>query len=639
MLGNADVRISYAVAACRARSTATRPATSASTSSAGRRTVETVFGALEVGPGRLRDPAAGHHAPLDARPGPSRCAPTRSRRTATSRRRKRYLSRYGQFLEHAPVLRAGPARPGRADAARPAPTSRSTSSTAATGPGGLAGTVHVDAGAPVRRRRLGRLPLPLRVQRRRLRADHRPGAPAAAGAPGVRGRQLRDLQLRAAQGRLPPARRPGALLPLERRLRRGHVLRRRRLRGAQGLGHRQGLDLRCTRAATRTARSRARSSGRWARSSSTSSPSWSTPSARCRSARAARRRTTGGTPGRGPAAGPRRDLAGPARRHRVRPRQPALRHLLDRRPHPAHRRRDRRLGARPGRPHRRSGARHRLAQRLHGPRPGGVGRRCAAGSPAGSPTSGTAARVEPHLVPLRRRRPAPADRGRRLRRLLQLRAARGERRPHLPARLAAADRRTGSTCRSATTAAPARSPSPGTPVLRPCGQRKAPGRRRPRRSARRSGWTSRPSSGSSSARRPSAATAVPVGAFADARVRRLPGQRLVGPRPAGLGVRAAGPLPRQVVPHLDLAVGGAAGRARAGPGRARRRATRAPLPYLRDDDEPWGLDITLEVRLNGEPISRPPFAGHVLDRRPAARAPDRQRGDACAPATSSPPAP
>jgi len=33
-----------------------------------------------------------------------------------------------------------------------------------------------------------------------------------------------------------------------------------------------------------------------------------------------------------------------------------------------------------------------------------------------------------------------------------------------------------------------------------------------------------------------------------------------------------------------------------------------PLPYLRDD-EPWGLDITLEVRLNGQLVSRPPAAG------------------------------
>jgi fumarylacetoacetase len=33
-----------------------------------------------------------------------------------------------------------------------------------------------------------------------------------------------------------------------------------------------------------------------------------------------------------------------------------------------------------------------------------------------------------------------------------------------------------------------------------------------------------------------------------------------------------------------------------------------PLPYLRDDDSPWGLDLALEVRLNGGLVSRPPFA-------------------------------
>jgi fumarylacetoacetase len=31
------------------------------------------------------------------------------------------------------------------------------------------------------------------------------------------------------------------------------------------------------------------------------------------------------------------------------------------------------------------------------------------------------------------------------------------------------------------------------------------------------------------------------------------------------------------------------------------------LPYLRDDDSPWGLDISLEVRINGQVVSRPPF--------------------------------
>ncbi|SEL08736.1 fumarylacetoacetate hydrolase [Blastococcus sp. DSM 46786] len=31
------------------------------------------------------------------------------------------------------------------------------------------------------------------------------------------------------------------------------------------------------------------------------------------------------------------------------------------------------------------------------------------------------------------------------------------------------------------------------------------------------------------------------------------------------------------------------------------------LPYLRDDGAPWGLDLALEVRINGEVVSRPPF--------------------------------
>jgi fumarylacetoacetase len=35
-----------------------------------------------------------------------------------------------------------------------------------------------------------------------------------------------------------------------------------------------------------------------------------------------------------------------------------------------------------------------------------------------------------------------------------------------------------------------------------------------------------------------------------------------------------------------------------------------PLPYLDDrDTEPWGLDLALEVQVNGQVMSRPPFAG------------------------------
>ena len=241
------------------RSTATPSATSASSSRAVRRRVETVFGDLEVGTGDyVVLPRATTH----------RWVPTSAGRAAAALRdRGEQPHRAAEALPVAlrPVPRARAvlrARPAAADRAARCGRRRDVEvyvKHRGTGPGGLAGTVHVVPAAPVRRRRLGRLPLPLRVQRRRLRADHRPGAPAAAGAPGLRGPQLRDLQLRAAQGRLPPARRAGAVLPLQRRQRRGHVLRRRRLRGAQGLRHRRSARSRCTPAGTPTARSRARS--------------------------------------------------------------------------------------------------------------------------------------------------------------------------------------------------------------------------------------------------------------------------------------------------------------------------------------------------------------------------------------------
>ena len=241
VLGNGDVRISYVVgAASPRRSTATRSATSACTSSPAAARVETVFGAPRRRRRRLRAscPRATTHrwVPTGDEPlrpyaieanghiAPAQALPVAVRPAARARA----------------LLRARPARPRRAAAGRRrAPTSRCSSSTAARA-GRARRHRSTSAAPPVRRRRLGRLPLPVRVQRRRLRADHRAGAPAAAGAPGVRGPQLRDLQLRAAQGRLPPAGHPGAVLPLQRRLRRGHVLRRRQLRGPQGLGHRQG---------------------------------------------------------------------------------------------------------------------------------------------------------------------------------------------------------------------------------------------------------------------------------------------------------------------------------------------------------------------------------------------------------------
>ncbi|MEJ7703082.1 MAG: hypothetical protein WKF47_05245 [Geodermatophilaceae bacterium] len=75
-----------------------------------------------------------------------------------------------------------------------------------------------------------------------------------------------------------------------------------------------------------------------------------------------------------------------------------------------------------------------------------------------------------------------------------------------------------------------------------------------------SGWTSRPRWASSSACRPRSANRVSTVDFVDHVFGVVPGQRLVSARHTGLGVRAAGPVPRQVLRHLDLTVGGAVGR-------------------------------------------------------------------------------
>ncbi len=59
---------------------------------------------------------------------------------------------------------------------------------------------------PLRRRRLGRLPLPVDVLDPRLRADHGPHPPAAALAPDLPGPELRHLLVLPAQARLRPGR-------------------------------------------------------------------------------------------------------------------------------------------------------------------------------------------------------------------------------------------------------------------------------------------------------------------------------------------------------------------------------------------------------------------------------------------------
>ena len=91
------------------------------------------------------------------------------------------------------------------------------------------------------------------------------------------------------------------------------------------------------------------------------------------------------------------------------------------------------------------------------------------------------------------------------------------------------------------------------------------------------------------------------------RLRRRARQRLVGPRPAVVGVRAAGTVPGQVVRHLGVRLGHAAGgawTARASPSRpARCPSCPTSTPVTTGawtSSSPWPLD--------GDVVSRPPFA-------------------------------
>ena len=172
---------------------------------------------------------------------------------------------------------------------------------------------------------------------------------------------------------------------------------------------------------------------------------------------------------------------------------------------------------------------------------------------------------------------APAGRGRRLRRLLRQRAPRDQRRPHLPTRLRAADPqleapadrlprplRAPSSSRAPTSCARSGQRKPPTepaPVFGPSRAARHRGRARLRRRRRH---PPRRAGAARGCRR--------------APLRRRPAQRLVGARPAGLGVRAARAVPRQVVRHLDLAVGRHDRRAAGRPGAAARPGPASRCP-------------------------------------------------------------
>ena len=299
MLGNNDVRIGYVV-------TGVDPSPYYRNAigdecvyvEAGSGTVETVFGVLSYRTGDyVVVPRATTHRWVPAEPSQLYAIEANSHVAPP----KRYLSRYGQLLEHAPYCERdlhGPAEPFLAEGEdvevlvkhRTSAGIVGTRMTYATHPFDVVGwdgclypyTFNIDDYMPI----TGKI--------------HQP-PPVHQVFEGHNFVVCNFLPRKVDYHELVD---PGALLPLQRRQRRGHVLRRRRLRGAQGLGHRARLDL----AAPGRPRARPAAVGDrgLARASSTSrSPrSWSTPSPRSTSARAGWRSRTRRTPGPGPAAAP-----------------------------------------------------------------------------------------------------------------------------------------------------------------------------------------------------------------------------------------------------------------------------------------------------------------------------------------------
>jgi homogentisate 1,2-dioxygenase len=146
VLGNADVRISYAVSTLPSPYYRNAVGDECVFVERGTATVETVFGALDVGPGDyVLLPRATTHRWLPTGEEPLRTYAIEANSHITPP--KRYLSRYGQFLEHAPYcerdLRA-PEEPLVVDGTDVEVFVKHRGE----GPGGLAGTVHVLPGHP-----------------------------------------------------------------------------------------------------------------------------------------------------------------------------------------------------------------------------------------------------------------------------------------------------------------------------------------------------------------------------------------------------------------------------------------------------------------------------------------------------------
>jgi homogentisate 1,2-dioxygenase len=141
VLGNADVRISYAVSSLPSPLYRNAIGDECVFVERGTATVETVFGALEVGPGDyVVLPRASTHRWVPTGDQPLRTYAIEANSHIAPP--KRYLSRYGQLLEHAPYCERdlrGPAGPLLAEGTDIEVYVKHRGD----GPGGLAGSVHV----------------------------------------------------------------------------------------------------------------------------------------------------------------------------------------------------------------------------------------------------------------------------------------------------------------------------------------------------------------------------------------------------------------------------------------------------------------------------------------------------------------
>src|SRR5689334_15325448 len=145
VLGNADVRISYSVSSQTSPYYRNAVGDECVYVERGTATVETVFGALEVGQGDyVVLPRATTHRWVPTGEEPLRTYAIEANSHITPP--KRYLSRFGQFLEHSPYCERdlrGPEEPLLAEGTDSSGDTEVYVKHRGEGPGGLTGTVHV----------------------------------------------------------------------------------------------------------------------------------------------------------------------------------------------------------------------------------------------------------------------------------------------------------------------------------------------------------------------------------------------------------------------------------------------------------------------------------------------------------------